>query len=342
MTERKVRLDEVHALGVDFGRLFTKVATPVGVDLFRSTVLRGDFASLGMRTPAVAPRKGAPIFFRYEGHGYLVGSNLSDDSLPPITKAASKAVPLTLAAVLKVFHDRIVENGGGTIDVAVGVAVPLSEVQSGAETIREMLEGDFSLEYMEHPVRVRIVRVAVTAEGVASYFDRLYSNGYMDRELWGQTVLIADLGSRTTDVALIRPGAVLDWDRSVSVPQGIWDVLEILLRKLSRRLGMLTASEAARVREAVTAGHTRAKIRGEEVSFGEELVEARKQVAEALLHDLETIVREASPDRVLLAGGGVDFFKEEIRAVFGDRAEVIKDPIFSCARGLLVVLRASC
>ncbi len=163
-------------------------------------------------------------------------------------------------------------------------------------------------------------------------------DGELNESLAQQVVAVVDVGGRTTDFAVLLPGAdgrpLVDHKRSGSIDLGVLNIHDVLLPKL---LNEFKAREmpTSKLDEAVRTRSMRAFGKQHDVAAHVEA--ASRDVASRLLSETEKRLGSAVDiDTVLFVGGGAEVLSGALKSY--PHITVPSTPEFANARGLLKYL----
>lgn len=174
----------------------------------------------------------------------------------------------------------------------------------------------------------------VFPEGLAAWVDYAMDDDLAMRDgIDEQTIGVIDVGGRTTDIAVILPGQMIDHAHTNSVEVGVQDVLNILADRLNSRFstqfGMRVALTPHQLQEAITGS---VKLFGKPQDVQQELQEAVREVVDRLQREVtKRLGNAAMLDKVLLVGGGAALFAQLSDLL--PNIEIPEDPSFANARG---------
>lgn len=176
---------------------------------------------------------------------------------------------------------------------------------------------------------VVIHAIDVVPQPLGSFVD---ANVRHHGDLIHQRVLVVDPGRYTLDWTLFVNGKLnksgSDSDRRGAVSRIIEGITEEVHARYDTRVGQ------SRVRKALEAG-TQILIRGHRIDCAESIRKVSARVVDDALERIRDTLRvEHDVDRIVLSGGGADFYKSRLCEVFGeDLVDTAPRPVQANVRG---------
>lgn len=233
---------------------------------------------------------------------------------------------------------RVAGLGGKKVRLCTGL--PLQRYFNGdspddAVIARKMASLAKPLRSVDDTPVANIVEQYVFAEGLAGWMDYAVGADGSYRVPEDETVGFLDLGGKTADMGVIRPGARVDFARCSTVNFGLLDVVKQLRPMLSRRFdGAELPGET--IEKALVS--RRLRMFGKEVDIGEEVATAVRNVADSILNEANRCLgKGADLDKVLIMGGGAYVFDVVAKAF--PHAVVLENPELANARGFAKFMR---
>lgn len=235
-------------------------------------------------------------------------------------------------------HHALVSAGFSGHEVTIAMGLPprdafLPDGRKNADLISRKIELFARLVTLRgggEPARVREHRVCT--QGIGSLIDYLISD-HEFRELSGP-VGVVDIGGRTTDVAVVVPGAsglAIDHARNGSENAGVLDILDDLSRRIrtTERVDDIPLSVLER---ALATGTLR--LWGEDRNVSDLVAEAKIRTWERVRRVVSVFLGDgADLETILFAGGGALALPDLLEGY--PQAATVPDPQFANARGFL-------
>jgi len=320
-------------VGVDVGYGALKVA--FGAADAVPKVLRSPAraAPVGEVAEHIAPEHGSglgnPLTVVMEGERWAVGftaDQLDDGQRPPLHEDYASTQPyraLYLAALHLADAHRI--------DTLVSGLPVTAAVDAGRrDRLRQQLRGRFTPNGA--PIQVHDVRVL--AQPVGSYVAMLAeANEEASTLLCESTVLVLDVGHYSVDWSLIARGHLHQAVSGTSL-QATSLLIEDAARRIAEEQGGSPPTTA--IESALQRGLTHIYYRGTRVDLMAYLHPAADRRAATALDQMRQALRHGNlhPDVVLLTGGGADYYRSAVCAVYDGLPCLIPDePALANARG---------
>lgn len=212
--------------------------------------------------------------------------------------------------------------------------LPVREHDAQHEALAELIRRDWAFGFCGSERRVEVEAVEVVPQGAGVYFDYLLSDRgrLARRDAYAETIMVVDVGGRTTDIVTMREGDYLR-DQTDGVEIGVRNIQEHVGRYLARELGE-TYGPAA-LEGAVRQGWIRHY--GERYDLQDAIAEIVPEAWAPIFTRLAELVETwGAIDRMLLAGGGALLIAPHLEAMLQRmRIEVVPEPEFGNARGYL-------
>jgi len=272
-------------------------------------------------------------FVEVDGKSYVLsipGRDISSSS--PLVKA-DKILPFT-----SLFLSELKLSGEDN-PVAVFTCFPPSHFKKSLQAV-EGIKGRHDVARGDVKFTYDIVSISAIPEGISSFFDFvLDEQGNYRPGLLEKTVLIFDIGSKTTDYALVRNGIK---EGSGSIADGTEKILDAIFEYVEVESPLATEETAKKVRRVIFDAFVNRQptveilIRGRELILDEAVMEeAITGVFEKLSVRMEQIINKTDPEFVIFVGGGAELFRHLLEEKFKGKGFVIpEEPAWSSVRGL--------
>lgn len=230
---------------------------------------------------------------------------------------------------------------GVTGDLAVSVGLPLNLFRNQAlrEELSARLTGREAWVGVDgrSAAQIRIGALRVLPQAVGAFLPAAAADPALSRELVG----VIDVGFRTTDFTVLRPGSqtpVVDSDRSGSVALGVGAIYASVAQALTAKYGTLNSAEGV---EAAHERRTTYRLFGEEIPLGGLLDQAGRELGERLERELRRAWGEEWPrfGAVLVAGGGGEFLWKTLSTLH-PVVRLLPEASFANAAGFALVAQS--
>ena len=194
---------------------------------------------------------------------------------------------------------------------------------------------------------VQIVQHSVMAQGEAAYYDILIdivtertskgmnSKGVTDKEFLNSNVLIWDIGGGTTDPVFVKPGGVVDHERSGTFEHGGYKIISELEDLIKQELSLSMELGRERYQDALLTGNLRInnKRSHDVMHIVEPLIQRHFDI---IMEKTKGIVSGFDDIDVIVPIGGTSHFFKEIMTKMLTQNELRfpEDPIMSNASGM--------
>jgi plasmid segregation protein ParM len=232
---------------------------------------------------------------------------------------------------------RVAGLGGKKIRLCTGLPLERyfnGDVPDDAVIARKMQSLGKAVKSVDGTPVAEIVEQYVFAEGLAGWMDYAVSGDGIFRAPEDETVGFLDLGGRTADMGVIRPGARVDFARCSTVNFGMLNVVDELVPVLTRKFDATLPH--ATIEKALVSRKVR--LFGKDVDISVEVASAVRNVADSILNEANRCLgKGADLDKVLIMGGGAYVF-DVVKNAF-PHAVVLPDPELANARGFAKFMR---
>lgn len=176
----------------------------------------------------------------------------------------------------------------------------------------------------------QIIEHRVLPEGLGAWIDfAVDAKGQMRDEVANSMTAVIDIGSGTTDTAVILPGMRIDHARSGSANIGVLDVIEAVKLRLSQE--MKVDVPAFTVEKALVDRSIR--LWGKSHDIGKIIDECAEDVLSRLMREINRRLGSAVDiDQIILVGGGAYVFSKAIDKHYPN-ITIAPEPEFANARG---------
>lgn len=228
----------------------------------------------------------------------------------------------------------------GPVHLAVGVPLSLYLARASRESLRMRLLGTDSWVRVDQgsSARITVERVTVLPQAAGAFLAEASREPELSRRLCG----IVDVGYRTTDYLLLRPGRgspVPDATLSGSLDQGVGRLYERVAQRLGRERAALLESTLIERHAALKLPYF---LDGEEIPLPGLLTDEGASLAEAIRTRLQRAWGSVWRDMgsLVITGGGGALLWPHLQSMH-PLARLAQDPAFSNARGFLTALEAT-
>jgi plasmid segregation protein ParM len=327
--DKKDRTKEIISVGIDDGHAETKLALPDG----RMIKIPSKVRSGAHGVTAFGRQEENQLDGGYEtdGQRFTISDFIDGEG------TRFDDYPFSSINRVLIHHGlRMAGLGGHAVKIATGL--PVQRYFQGSspnmETItRKNASIAVPVKTLSGEPLAEIKSTFVVPEGVAAWVDySLSSTGEVVSNV-GRPAAIVDIGGRTTDCVTVLPGWRVDHARSGTENLGVLDLHEALRTLLCAKFNLNNSEVSSyTVEEAVRTGHI--KLWGKQVDVNDSLDQARNQIGEQILREVQRrIGRGMDLDKVLFVGGGASIFHNLKKAY--PNADSPEHPQFANARGML-------
>ncbi len=183
-----------------------------------------------------------------------------------------------------------------------------------------------------------IVKHFVCAEGVAGYYDLVLNddgsfNESIKEAISDDTVVIVDIGGRTTDIVTFRDGKI-DFSKSVTMDMGCLSVEDKLQENLQAELQCYDIPQKA-IKKTIENEGIYISTKNE-FDFSEILNDSKRELASNIVNKLKSLVNNTIDlSLVVFIGGGSILVKDDLKELFDEKyIKFSKDPVYANARGM--------
>ncbi|MCF2900975.1 ParM/StbA family protein [Pseudoalteromonas sp. OFAV1] len=317
-------------IGVDDGYDEVKVVLPDGECLRIPS-----HAKSGIDSSISFGNEEKTIFsYKVEGKDYVAGKILEHDN------TASDDYPISNLNKVVVMHALRKASLSEKHKLHICTGLPLKKFykrgKPNADLIKRKMENlksknitsqdDYSLP--------EIVNHQVLAEGLAAWFDYITyfnSDGRIERhnDKYQQRIAVIDIGGRTTDIVVIKNGAI-DYERSSTIDAGMLNIKEEVRELIRDELEVEINNE--QMHTAINEG--KVKLWGEWEDVQDIVARAESIITTRIESEAKHKLKNASDiDVVLFVGGTVNKIKGKIYNWFRTQV-IVEQPGFANARGM--------
>lgn len=322
-------------VGLDLGYNQTKIRINSGAYKFISLV--GEPSSLELAKLKAASDIFDDLRVNVDGKEYYVGKKAQETENPTLCTETGKADSV---------NERIVSSAALGIvnhysDISAGISIvtglPAEDYANEMfkRDLRNSLIGHRSFKFRGDIVEVSVKDVTVLPQAVGAFFDYcLDDNGAPKEELVDEiftgTVIIIDIGYKTTDVVFMVNG---DYSSTgvLTVNKGMRDIHKELRRAIkkdfTRSLSLFDMDDICR------SGYL--EHEGEKRSVQKQITEAANSVARAIFTEINAEFDDKmfSARKIVGVGGTMSLLESHFKEVYKDRYITIKNPEYSNANG---------
>ncbi len=290
-------------LGVDVGFGYTKAFDGERSVVFKS--ITGDATAIQFQSGFSEGGELENLHVEVNGKQYYVGdmaekqSSVREFTLDQNTLLENSAKILALTA-LSMFSS----NTNREFSLVTGL--PIRYFKQFRTRYQEMLEGSHSIRFFAHggteERTIEIRKVRVLPQPFGSVFNLMMNNHgrIVDKEVARQKFGVIDIGFRTTDYTITDRLRYIERG-SRTTDTGISKAFSLISRKIQEQSGINV--ELYRLFDPVKKGSIR--IRGKELGLAELRDEVMRQLATAIISDMERLwVEDWDLEFILLSGGG--------------------------------------
>lgn len=323
--------EKISFLGVDDGHYAVKIVTESG-----ETFKVPSRAALGKQMIAIGNGSEGMVYQTEGGRVYTVSEFLPTAEDTRFADYPKSDLNLVVVA------DALRRAGYGGRSVKITTGLPVSSYYLGNGQPNQPLI-DAKVANLQKRVTcedlplANIVTSTVAAEAVAAYVDHLMDLDGDPVEDYDAiqrfSVGVIDVGGKTTDCAVVRPGMMVDVSRSGSNDIGLLMLEQALGSHLRTALEVDAALSPTLIEGAMTKGKVR--LYGKEHDVSEIVEREKKQLADKIMSAVRTKIGSgADLEYVLFVGGGALMLKDQLLTHF-PHARVPEQPDFANARGML-------
>ncbi len=290
-------------LGVDVGFGYTKAFDGERSVVFKS--ITGDATDIQFQSGFSEGGVLENLHLEVDGKQYYIGdmaekqSSVREFTLDQNTLLENSAKILTLTA-LSLFSNQ------SHREFSLVTGLPIRYFKQFRSRYQEMLEGRHAVRIFEHGKaderEIEIHKVRVLPQPFGSVFNLMMNNHgrIVDKEVARQKFGVIDIGFRTTDYTITDRLRYIERG-SRTTDTGISKAFSLISRKIQEQSGVNV--ELYRLFDPVTKGSIR--IRGKEYGLAELRDEVMRQLATAIISDMERLwIEDWDLEFILLSGGG--------------------------------------
>lgn len=323
---------DVKYVGVDDGHYSIKVVGEDGV-----CISKPSRAQHGKQLASIMTLGSSEAFYTVKDNGETF--TVSDYLPNPEDTRFNGFYTSTLDLVL--IHHALRAAGFGGKPVKIATGLPVNSFFLGNTELNKKLIAakqknlGREVECGTRPVAM-VVSNTVVAEAIAAYFDSLLDMDGKPTELFDEfknsTVGVIDIGGRTTDCAVILPGAdSIDVSRTGSTDIGVLNMYDAVHARIKAQEDLdlpLNKIEKVVKTKKLMAG-------GEEIDMTEIVEDETNKLAEKILSAIYPKIGTGRDlEYILIVGGGAYVLKNHLKAAF-KHAIIPEKPEFANARGML-------
>ncbi len=290
-------------LGIDVGFGYTKAFDGERSVVFKS--ITGDATDIQFQSGFSEGGILENLHLEVDGKQYYIGdmaekqSSVREFTLDQNTLLENSAKILTLTA-LSLFSNQ------SHREFSLVTGLPIRYFKQFRSRYQEMIEGRHTIRIFEHGEaderEIEIHKVRVLPQPFGSVFNLMMNNHgrIVDKEVARQKFGVIDIGFRTTDYTITDRLRYIERG-SRTTDTGISKAFSLISRKIQEQSGVNV--ELYRLFDPVTKGSIR--IRGKEYGLAELRDEVMRQLATAIISDMERLwIEDWDLEFILLSGGG--------------------------------------
>lgn len=264
------------------------------------------------------------------------------DYLPNPIDTRSTNYPISDFNLALVHHAlRKAGYGGKKVNIATGLPVNQYFIADSEKNELLIKQKQYNL---TRPISFGTEKMAeiisnfVVSEAIAAYFDSIMDfegQPTTDPETLKESVIgVIDIGGKTTDCAVILPGAdSIDAKRTGATDLGVLNLYDAINTQLKKKEDVTLPP--SKLEKAISKGEV--AISGRKMNIKNIIDEEASRLCEQILNAIYGHIDRAKDlDQILLIGGGAYVFEKYIRDQY-PHIHVPADPEFANARGMLKV-----
>jgi plasmid segregation protein ParM len=240
-----------------------------------------------------------------------------------------------------VLVNHALDRQNATGDIAICTGLPFNRFYTKGVSNSQLIEAKKTA--LSQAVKgcqneFNIIKHFVCAEGVAGYYDLVLNddgsfNENIKDAIADDTVVIVDIGGRTTDIVTFRAGKI-DFSKSVTMDIGCLNVEDSLRENLQSELKCYDIPQTA-IKKTIENQGIYISTKNE-FDFSKILNESKRELASNIVNRLKAIVKNTIDlSLVVFIGGGSILVKDDLKALFDEKyIKFSKDPIYANARGM--------
>ncbi len=328
MSKKPEFRDQNIIVGVDDGFAMTKLVVMQGGSIIKQLMIPSRARSGIHGTTSIGAAAQGEIEARYETEG----NTFTVQDLSDAESARFDEYPFSPMNRAIITHAlRVAGLGGKEVTVATGL--PLSMYYRGSEADEAVLTR--KKDSLNKPVKpldgsdvANILRHEVFPEGLAAWVDYAVDEQGRVKNSLDEAIGIIDIGGRTTDIAVVLPGRMIDHARCGSADLGVLNVIEEVAISIKKEFNVVMGAD--KIEPAL---RTRiVKQWGKEKDIGHMIDAAALSVIGAITREVNRRLSNAVDlDKILLVGGGAHLFRGVASAF--PNIEIPLEPEFANARG---------
>lgn len=199
----------------------------------------------------------------------------------------------------------------------------------------------------ENNTSVSIVKHSVMAQGEAAYYDLLIeirqertskglvSHGVTNKDILESNVLIIDIGGGTTDLVLIKKGAVIDHQRSGTFEHGGYKIISELEDLVKSELGLAMELGRERYQDALLSGYLQINAK-RRVDVTEIVTPLLEKHFELIMEKSKAVVNGIDDIDIIAPIGGTSIFFQKLfeQKIVDNELRFSDAPIHANPRGM--------
>jgi hypothetical protein len=182
-------------------------------------------------------------------------------------------------------------------------------------------------------ISFEIEKLYILYQGYAAFFDHIIDDQGISKEYERLEGFVVDIGRKTTDMVYIKNLAVRDGD---SEAFGVLDILRST-QKVLQQQGVVKDIE--QIENFFLTGRHIQKLDGSTVDVRKIVYEQSRTFYGQFVQRFRSFLEQRTPDFFLVVGGGSYFVKEHLLEDY-PIAEILEEPVYANARGMLRFVEA--
>ena len=323
--------------GADDGHFGIKVVTDDGLQIYVPSRVAN-----GAQVISIGDGDDGNMYDAGDGQSYTVS-----EELPPIDTRFGDYGLSDINRVL--VNHALIKAGLGGHQVRIVTGLPVSDYYVGNAQNADYIERKRK-SLSDHHVTNRnpaikcatIVGHSVVAEAIAAFFDLLIQmdgsfNPVIKDMIAQGPIGIVDIGGKTTDSAvIINGGKGVDASRSGTAKLGALSLNDSVDARIKHQFS-LDSLTPSRIEQAVMTGKLR--IFKEERDVSGLVNEEKHTLASQIINEIKRKFRDAADlEGVFFVGGGALLLRDQLADLY-PHAQVVDDPQFANARGMLKIAK---
>lgn len=319
-----------------------------GIDDGHSSIKLVNGQEINIPSKVIAGRhKGIDIFtgennnfiYTVDGKSYTVSKENNEGSLDTRTED----FPVSNMNLVLVNH--VLDQSSASGDISICTGLPFNRYYKDSVVNKSLIEDkktSFRRNIKGTHNSFSIVNHFICSEAVAGYFDLILNsdgsdNQYVTDMIGDGSVVIIDIGGRTTDIVTIK-NQQINFSSSTTIDIGCLQVEDELRRQISLKTNVVNVPNE--VISKTISNNGIYKTPKHALDFSDLLSSSKYALAEQILNKVRQIVPQTlNTSLIAFIGGGSIILSDELNSIFpSEYTKFVSNPIFSNARGMKKLL----